>query len=476
VRPAEIEIKTAAERNSCIGFAPRKTNSEGAMTNLEQMIDAVLMREVASGEPGAVVAIVRDGEIAQCKAIGLANVEWNTPLVPEAVFHIASLTKQFTAVAVMMLVERGEISLDAPMDEYLADFPTQGRRVTVRHLLNHTSGIKSYSTLPNFYRDAARLHTPLAGLLSRIAGQPFDFEPGERYAYNNSGYVLLGAITERVSGLKYRDFLKQKIFDPLGMTRTSYLFDEPLVPNRVAGYQRGRGGLENASFISSTCYHAAGGLGSTVFDLATWDGAIRNNLVIKAETLEQMLQPTSLNGGSVYPYGFGWGLGEYRGRRVFHHTVGRNGFGSHMLQFRDFNTATIVLSNLYLFPFDRVTRGLARCVLGEDLSNPTPLSLTKEEAEAFTGKFESAGFAREIVHSGTGLALGRTMLPASGTLRETFAERDRPKLVRVSESLFIEEGDPEIEYQFRDSRGRRYWAIEVRSPLWPTVTYRRTAG
>lgn len=346
------------------------------MTGLADEIDAVLGAEIAPGEPGDAVAVLRDGELLHCRGYGLANVEWGNPITPDTVFHIASLTKQFTATAIMMLNERGSVSLDAPLETFLAEFPTQGRRVTVRHLLNHTSGIRSYSSLPNHNRETARLHSSLADILARIAMLPFDFEPGERYLYNNSGYVLLGAIIERASGVKYRKFLDREIFRPLGMSRTHYLFDEPITPRRAAGYQRGRDVIENASYTSATCYHAAGGLGSTVLDLARWDRAVRANRLVSPESLDQMLRPTVLNDGSEFAYGYGWGTAEYCGHRIYHHAGGISGFAGHLLHGRDDDVTTIVLSNLSSFPFDRVTRRLVRSVFGarKVVVSATPLA------------------------------------------------------------------------------------------------------
>src|SRR5438445_3161866 len=161
------------------------------MIKLTGEIDAIFGAEITLGEPGAAVAVLRDGAFLHCEGYGLANVEWDVPITPDTVFPIASLTKQFTATAIMMLKERGQVCLDAPLEATLPDFPTQGRRVTVRHLLNHTSGIKTYTTLANTLNGTARLHSSLKDILARIAGLPFDFEPGERFLYSNSGYVLL---------------------------------------------------------------------------------------------------------------------------------------------------------------------------------------------------------------------------------------------------------------------------------------------
>jgi CubicO group peptidase (beta-lactamase class C family) len=329
----------------------------------------------------------------------------------------------------------------------------------VRQLLNHTSGIPRDSTVSENQREKARLNLPLARLLELIAGLPFDFEPGERYLYSNSGYVLLGAIIEQISGRKYRDFLKEEMFDPLGMTNTFYLFDEPIVPKRAAGYQRGRSGIENASYISPTYYHAAGGLASTVDDLALWDAAMRVHRLIGAESFAEMLAPTRLNNGTEYPYGFGYGTANYHGHRLYHHTGGRNGFSSHMAHLRDASLTTIVLSNLYLFATDRVTRLLLRCALGvADVAGPT--TARTQPVDAFAGTFQIGPTSREIIATGDGFV---------------FSDQPNSLLVQSGDGQLCEVRDPENTYRFTDWRDGRYWRFEALSPLWPPQPYSRLA-
>lgn len=425
--------------------------------DLEQRIDAAFAQEILPEGPGAALAIVKDGRFIFRKGYGLANVEWGIQMPPDAVFPIASLTKQFTAVAIMMLKERGLVSLDVSLEKYLPDFPLQGRHVTVRHLLNHTSGIHSYSDLPEHRRNTAPLKSSLNKLVELIANRPFEFEPGERYRYNNSGYVLLGAVIENVSGTRYRDFLKREIFDPLGMRSTAYRSDEPIVPKRVAGYQRGQSGIENASYMSPTFFHAAGGLASTLDDLAIWDRAIRANRLIEAGSFAHMLVPTRLSDGTEYPYGFGFGTAVYREQRIYHHTGGINGFATHMLHLRDTNLTTIVLSNLYLFPMDRITRLLLRCAL--ELPEASATQFTRDEsADSFAGEFKIGTFRRQIITTEGGLA---------------FADQPGTLLRLHGEDTLFEANDPENTYRFSELRDGKYQRFEALSPLWPPQLYNR---
>jgi CubicO group peptidase (beta-lactamase class C family) len=422
---------------------------------LGRQIDAVVGAEVQPEGPGAIIAVLRDGELLHCKGYGLANLEWNIPVSPETVFRIASLTKQFTAIAVMMLRARGLLSLDDPIERFLVDFPPRGRRVTIRHLLNHTSGIRTFNY---FERQSERARTTLAALLEVIYELPFDFEPGDRYVYNNSGYVLLGGVIEAVSGQKYRDFLRTALFEPLGMRRTGYLFDEQVTPFRASGYERVRYEFRNARFRSATWAHAAGALGSTVGDLAKWDRAIRHHQLIDEESFNQMLEPARLNDGSTFPYGFGWGVAEYCGRRLYHHAGGGSGFAAHMLHFRDEDLTTILLSNLYLFPFDRITRAVARAALGEGRVERSYFESTPAHRAACAGTFTAEGWPDVV-------------FPAS--VAPTSARVGAPRFIAFAEGQFYDAGDPEIEYRFGDRRDGVYYRLDYASPLWPVQTFRR---
>ncbi|HEX4197669.1 MAG TPA: serine hydrolase domain-containing protein [Caulobacteraceae bacterium] len=419
-------------------------------TRIEERIDAVLEAELEPGGPGAAVAVIRDGEAIHRKAYGLANIEWGAPLDPDCVFRICSLTKQFTAVAIMMLAERGELSIDAPIETYLTDWPARGRTTTLRRLLNHTSGVWRHDSMQ--VERTKRPNPPVEEVIQLIYSQPFEFEPGARYRYNNSGYLLLGAIIAAVSGRPYEDFLREEIFEPLGMSRTGILRHEPITPKRAYGYVRGRKRFHNARLDAMSWSHAAGALGSTLDDLSRWDRAIRANRLISPESLETMLAPAPLDDGSSFPYGFGWGTAAYDGRRIYHHTGGISGFGCHMLHFRDEDLTTIVLSNLYLFPFDKITRGLLRAVLDLDDIGHHPVALTADQLAACTGRFDGDGYARELFARADGLAFvgdgAAALLPASAT-------------------NFRQVNDPELQFRFSDLQGGRYQRLTCLSPLWP---------
>lgn len=415
-------------------------------SSLERTVDQLLARFVQPSGPGAVVGILRDGEFIHRKAYGLADLEWGAPLEPDCVFRICSLTKQFTAVATMRLVESGAVDLDAAIECYLPHWPARGRRVTVRHLLNHTSGIWRHDSDQG--DRTMRRNLPVEEVLAMIAARDFEYEPGERYQYNNSGYLLLGAIIAAVSGQTYEDHLRETIFETLGMNNTGILHHESVTPKRARGYIKGRRGFRNARPDAMNWSYAAGALGSTLADLGLWDRAIRENRLIRQDTFETMLEDAPQRDGGPFPYGFGWGTGVWRDTRFYHHTGGVSGFGCQMLHLRDEGLTTIILSNLYLFPFDRVTRDLVRIAKGWEEAVPTVRDLTVDDLVTYSGRYQSRDGSLTIAGPADHLDL-------------------------VEPGRLCERNDPEVEYRFSELIAHRYQRVDYVSPLWPAATFRR---
>jgi CubicO group peptidase (beta-lactamase class C family) len=415
--------------------------------SLETRIDELMRRHVRPDGPGAAIGVLRDGAWLHRSAYGMADLEWGVPLRADCVFRIASLTKQFTAMAVMMLEERGGLSVEDPLERWLPGWRPRGRRVTLRRLLDHTSGVWRHDS--DQVERTQRPNPPLEELLDTICERDFEFEPGERYRYNNSGYLLLGAVIAAASQRPYEAFLQEAIFEPLGMKSTGLLTPERVTPRRVRGYVSGRSGFHNARADPTNWSQAAGGLGSTLDDLALWDRALREHRLVRADTFERMLAPTRLNDGSFFPYGFGWGLANYRGARVFHHTGGVSGFASHMLHFRDEPLTTIVLANLYLFPMDQVTRGLVKCANGWPESLELPRPVTAGELAPFAGRYENA----------------------DGSIVVT----DEPdQWAALPGERLCSAADPEVDFRFSEREGDGFARLDHASPLWPVTTFRRT--
>jgi CubicO group peptidase (beta-lactamase class C family) len=399
-------------------------------------IDAIVNAQIKPNEPGAAVAVVQHDKIVHSKGYGLANVEWNIPIKPDTVFRIASITKQFTAVAIMMLVEQGKLKVEDSLTKYLPDFPTSGHEVTIHHLLNHTSGIKSYTSVPDIMEMLKKDRTP-PEIVDLFKEKPFDFKPGARFAYNNSGYILLGMIIEKASGMSYADFIEKNIFAPLGMKQSRYLHHDPIVPRRASGYSQNESGFINAPYISMSVPYAAGSLGSTVHDLVLWDQALRRNKLIKAKTWAKMLKPTKLNDGSTSPYGYGWDTGMYHGHRAACHSGGINGFSTNMIHFPDARTMVVVLCNRGL-ETEVLMLAIARQALNLTIIERQPITLDDTALEKAQGNFTVDMFPFEIVKTDGKLVmkLGRDveLLPLSAT---TFYEAANTE----TEIVFMDEQD-----------------------------------
>ena len=331
--------------------------------SLEETIDAIVARAMESDFPaGLSVAVARNGKIAVAKGYGLAELEHGVPANADTSFRIGSITKQFTAAAVCLLVERFEVDLDADMHEYVPDFPTQGRVVTVRHLLTHTSGIPSYTASADWTRTVP-LELSHEELLGIVAGEPFDFEPGTGYRYNNSGYYLLGVLIENVSGMSYADFVEKEFFGPLGMTRTRYDSNAALIPDRAQGYQVIDGALANDELIGLSQPGAAGALMSTARDLVTWSLALSSGKVVRAEIYDEMTTPFLLDNATETDYGFGLFLADRNDRPCVHHGGGINGFNSHMTEYPEDGLTIAVISNSEGFNAGAVEATIARALM-----------------------------------------------------------------------------------------------------------------
>lgn len=307
-------------------------------------IGGMLAEAYPADGPGATAIVTRGGEVVFRGAAGMADLEMGIALEPRMIFRLGSITKQVTAAAVLLLEQDGKLSVTDPISKTLPDYPTHGHLITIEHLLTHTSGIASYTSIPGYMESRVRLDLTTDELIDEFDDQPMEFAPGSRWNYSNSGYVLLGAIIEKVSGLSYADFVRQRIFTPLGMTDSHYGGPQ-LIPGRVEGYQWHGDGWVNAPYLSMTQPHAAGSLLSTVDDLARWDRALHGGELLSAASLAKMTAPYVLTGGEATEYGYGLNIATLRGHPVIHHGGGIFGFVTFSLHLPEVDGYVAILSN-----------------------------------------------------------------------------------------------------------------------------------
>jgi len=279
--------------------------SFGVAQNKVSEIDQLMQVYHDYGMFNGTVLVAAAGKVIYKKGFGMANMEWNIPNKPDTKFRIGSITKQFTSMLIMQLVEEGKIELEKKITDYLPDYRKDtGDKVTIHHLLTHTSGIPSYTNIPNFLQDISRDAYSVDEIIEKFCSGDFEFEPGTKYRYNNSGYFLLGAVIERVTGKPYQDVLKERILDPLGLRNTGYDHHETIIPNRAAGYNKTFDGYENAPYLDMMLPYAAGALYSTVEDLYLWDQALYTEKLLTKKGKELLFMPHTVKLGTNY--GYGW--------------------------------------------------------------------------------------------------------------------------------------------------------------------------
>lgn len=285
------------------------------------------------------VLVARDGNVVFEKSYGWANLELKVPHTGASRFRIGSVTKQFTAAAILLLEEKGKLRVDDPVARYISEAPAAWKEVTLFHLLTHTSGIRSFTDLPG-YASWKLLPEGPEQTFGHIRDLPLEFTPGEQHKYSNSGYVLLGWIIERVSGQRYGEFLRENIFAPLGMNDSGYDEATALVPPRAAGYVPGPGGPVNAPFVDMHVPHGAGALYSTAADLLRWTQGLFGGKLLTAASLEKLTTPFKNN------YAFGLGVSRPGSRKSYSHGGGIEGFNAHLAYFPEGKVTVVVLANV----------------------------------------------------------------------------------------------------------------------------------
>ncbi len=325
----------------------------GADTSLpmpppELIADSLMVRTIAADSPGAAVLVSQHGDILYEKTFGFADVGNRVKVIPETKFRIGSVTKQFTAAAILKLQEEGKLSVQDPISKYLPDFP-RGDEITIHHLLTHTSGIHSFTEKPGFMETVTMKKTP-EEIIAMFKNDDLDFNPGDNWHYSNSGYFLLGYLVEKISGQSYGEFLHSVFFKPLGMKNTGVHNSSKILSNEAYGYSYENGNYYKALNWDMSQAGGAGSLYSTVYDLYLWNEAIFHGKVLSESTLQAAFTPATLNDGRIPKgfgtgYGYGWQITEYRGLKEISHTGGLQGFTSALIRYPEKEITIAVLHN-----------------------------------------------------------------------------------------------------------------------------------
>jgi CubicO group peptidase (beta-lactamase class C family) len=316
----------------------------GISARADQLDDYIKAEMEKQHIPGLSIAVVRDGKVIRAQGYGVANVELSVPATPETVFRIGSISKQFIASGILLLVEEGKVSLDDKVGRYLEGTPDTWKEITIRHLLSHTSGLARESPAFHPYKDQSN-----AEIIKAAYGLPLLFATGSKWEYSNLGYFILAEIISKASGQPWGKYMVERVFTPLGMTATHTISLKELVPNRASGYDWSKPKVENADILIAL--RPSGAFDSTVIDLAKWDAALYSDRILKQATREQMWKPlaetTRKNegGGHNTSYGFGWFIDQVNGHKVVFHGGSQPGFRAEIERFVDDKLTIIILTN-----------------------------------------------------------------------------------------------------------------------------------
>lgn len=373
------------------GLVPTAVAQRPSRAAFRRTVDSLVTDALKEGPVAAMsVAVVRGRDTIVMKGYGFADVENDVPAAAQTVYRIGSITKQFTAAAVLQLIEQGRVSLDDSIGKHLPTIPAGWRAVPIRQLLNHTSGIPSYTSAGPRWLTRMRLDLPHDSLIGIVANDSMDFSSGSQWRYNNTGYYLLGMLIERVTGRPYADVVRERFATPLALRGTMYCETKPIIKHRAQGYQVGPDDkVVNADPLSMTQPFSAGALCSTVGDLVAWQRALAAGRVVRPASYTAMITPEGA--ASASRYGYGLVMDSLGGRTRVQHGGGINGFNS-MLQYYPADTLSIaVLGNTNGPWVDRVADNIARAALGVRLV-PTPpklldLATTAEERARFAGTY-----------------------------------------------------------------------------------------
>lgn len=406
-------------------------------------MDQIVQSYVAGHKFMGTALVARGDEVLLTKGYGSADLEWDIPNTPNTKFRLGSVTKQFTAASILLLEERGKLSVNDPVKKFMPDAPAAWDKVTIFHLLTHTSGVADFTNFPDYPKIEPFATTP-AKLVALFRDKPLDFEPGEKWSYDNSGYVLLTYLIEKITGDSYEKFVRENIFTPLGMKDTGYDSNSAIIPHRAAGYSAGRGGVENAGFIHMTVPQGAGALYSTTKDLLKWEQALFGGKVLKAASLDKMTTPFKNN------YAFGLMVETVSGHKKISHGGGIEGFNTDLTYYPDDKLAVVVLANLNGPAAGDIAGKLAAVAHGETVTLPgerKEITLDSKVLSRYVGVYRMQG----------GGPTGTPMVVALDGNQLTTKLGSQPAIPIFPQSetmFFVKVVDAQIEFPKDDGSGK----------------------
>lgn len=349
-------------------------------------MDQIVQSYAANHQFMGTALVARGSQVLFSKGYGSANLEWDVPNAPNTKFRLGSVTKQFTAASILLLEERGKLSVNDPVKKHLPDAPAAWDKITIFHLLTHTSGIPSFTGFPDYPKLEPFAVTP-ADLVARFRDKPLEFDPGEKWNYSNSGYVLLSYLIEKVTGDKYEKFVRENIFTPLGMKDSGYDSNSAVIPHRASGYVSGKNGFENAGFIHMSVPLGAGALYSTTEDLLKWEQGLFGGKVLQPASLEKMTTPFKNN------YAFGLQVDTGGGRKVIQHGGGIEGFNTDLEYFPESKITVVVLGNVNGQAPGEIAKKLGALAHGDAVKLPSErkeITLDSNVLNRYVGAYQLA--------------------------------------------------------------------------------------
>jgi CubicO group peptidase (beta-lactamase class C family) len=383
------------------------------------------------------VLVARDGKVILSKGYGSANLEWEVPNSPSAKFRLGSITKQFTAACILLLEERGKLKVEDPVKKYMPDAPAAWDKVTIFHLLTHTSGIPSFTGFPDYHSTEATPTTP-EQLVARFRDKPLEFQPGEKWNYSNSGYVLLGYLIEKISQQSYSQFVQENIFNPLGMKDSGYDSNTAVILHRASGYSPGDKGISNAGYIDMSIPLSAGGLYSTTEDLLRWEQGLMGGKLLSAASLQKMTTPFKSD------YAFGLAVHTANGHKVIEHNGGIEGFNTALAYYPEDKLTVVVLANLNGGAPESIASNLAALARGEKVVLPSErkeIAVSLAILEKYVGTYELMPNFDIVV-----------TLEGSQLMSQATGQSKFPMFAESETKFFLKVVDAEVEF-FKNDKG-----------------------